>query len=355
MSLLEKLKKNSTIKQSEILTDSKIMLEKDVISTSIPALNIALSGNINGGLTSGLTVFAGESKRFKSLFSLILAESYLKKYPESMLLFYDNEFGSPIAYFESVGIDPSRVFHSPIESIEQLRTDISNQLEGINRGDKVIIVVDSVGNLASNKEKNDALEDKNVADMTRAKTLKSLFRIVTPQLTIKDIPMVVIGHTYKTQEMYSKDVVSGGTGIYYSAQNIYIIGRQQEKEGTELKGYKFIINAEKSRFIKEKSRIPIDVSFEGGMNKYSGLMDIAIELGFAVKPKNGWYAKVNIDTGEVSETNHRLSQTNNDEFWNDILNNEKFIQAVEQKYQYKNKNILTESENIDQVYEDEQN
>ena len=153
----------------------------------------------------------------------------------------------------------------------------------------MIVVVDSVGNLASKKEVEDALEGKSVADMTRAKQMKSLFRMITPHLTIKDIPAIVVNHTYKEIGMFPKDIVSGGTGIYYSADNIFIIGRQQEKTGSEITGYNFIINVEKSRYVREKSKIPIEVSFEGGISKWSGLLDMAMESGHVVKPKVGWY------------------------------------------------------------------
>lgn len=208
--LLDKLRKSSTIKSTSVISESELFLGKDVIPTKYPAFNIALSGDIEGGLTPGLTVFAGKSKHFKSNFCLILAEAYLKKYDDAILLFYDCEFGSPISYFESMGINPDRVLHTPIASIEELKHDISVQLSNIERGDKVIIVLDSLGNLASKKETEDALDGKTVTDMTRAKAVKSLFRIITAQLTIKNIPMLVIGHTYDTLEMFSKSVVSGG-------------------------------------------------------------------------------------------------------------------------------------------------
>ena len=165
----------------------------------------------------------------------------------------------------------------------------------------MIIVLDSIGNLASKKEVEDALEGKSVADMSRAKQVKSLFRMVTPHLTLKNIPMVVVNHTYKEIGMFPKDIVGGGTGSYYSADNIYILGRQQEKDGTEIVGYNFIINVEKSRYVKEKSKIPVSVAFEGGINKYSGLLDIALDGGFVTKPANGWYAKVDKSTGEIGD------------------------------------------------------
>jgi RecA/RadA recombinase len=349
--LLNKLRKNSTIKETDILSDSKFFNEKDTIRTTVPAINIALSGKINGGFIPGLTIWAGPSKHFKTSFSLLMAKAYMDKYPESVLLFYDSEFGTPQAYFDSFKIDASRVLHTPITDIEQLKFDIMSQLDQINRGDRVIIVIDSVGNLASKKEVEDALKQNSAADMTRAKQLKSLFRMVTPHLNLKDIPMVVVNHTYMTQEMFSKPVVSGGTGIYYSADNIYIIGRQQEKEGTEVVGYNFIINVEKSRFVKEKSKIPIEVTWNEGISKWSGLLDLALESGHVIKPKNGWYQKVDMETGEILEKSYRMNDTYNFSFWHPILQDKKFNEFIESKYRAASQNIMQE-DTVEDVYED---
>ena len=352
---MERLKKNSTIKDTAILTESKFFTTKDLIQTSVPALNVALSGRLDGGLTPGLTVFAGPSKHFKTAFSLLLAKSYLDKYDDAVVLFYDSEFGTPQAYFDTFNIDTSRVIHTPITDIEQLKHDVMSQMNGIERGDHVIVIVDSVGNLASKKEVEDALDGKSVADMTRAKQMKSLFRMVTPHLTIKDIPMVVVNHTYQTMEMFSKAVVSGGTGIYYSADNIYIIGRQQEKTGQDLTGYNFIINVEKSRFVREKSKIPVEVSFEGGISKWSGLLDMAMESGHVIKPSNGWYQRVDMSTGEAIEPKARKTDTYKKDFWLPILSDQTFIDWISKRYTISSsdgimKEEITE-EDIADVYE----
>lgn len=208
--LIDKLKKNTTIKDTEILAQSKFFHAKDMIQTPVPMINVALSGRLDGGLTPGLTVFAGPSKHFKTAFALLLAKSYLEKYQDAVVLFYDSEFGSPQSYFDSFGIDTSRIVHTPITDIEQLKHDAMAQLNNIERGDHLIVVVDSVGNLASRKEVEDAIDGKSVADMSRAKQLKSLFRMITPHLTLKDIPMIVVNHTYKEIGMFPKDIVSGG-------------------------------------------------------------------------------------------------------------------------------------------------
>ncbi|NBX51140.1 recombinase RecA, partial [bacterium] len=219
--LLNKLQKNSTIKDTAVLNESKFFTAKDLIQTPVPMINVALSGSMDGGLTPGLTVFAGPSKHFKTAFSLLMAKSYLDKYEDAALLFYDSEFGTPQSYFDSFGIDTDRVLHTPVTDVEQLKFDIMQQLQGLERGERLMIVIDSIGNLASKKEVEDALDGKSVADMSRAKQMKSLFRMVTPHLTLKDIPMVVVNHTYKEIGLYPKDIVGGGTGSYYSADNIF--------------------------------------------------------------------------------------------------------------------------------------
>jgi len=333
MSLKDRLIKNSTIDYTATLTDSKIYGKKDMIPTRVPMINVALSGSIDGGLTPGLTVLAAPSKHFKTAFSLLMAAAFLKSNPEGIILFYDSEFGTPESYFTSFGVPLDSVVHTPITDIEQLKFDIMQQLQELKRDDKVMIVIDSVGNLASKKEVEDALKGSSAADMSRAKQLKSLFRMVTPHLTLKDIPMVVVNHVYMTQEMYSKAVVSGGTGIYYSADNIWIIGRQQDKDDKELLGYHFVINIEKSRYVKEKSKIPITVGFDSGINKWSGLLDLALEGKYIVKPKQGWYARVDQETGEISGKNYRAADiVDNGDFWKTILSETNFNEWIKNKY-----------------------
>ena len=330
---MDKLQKNSRIKESSQLDKSKLFSNKDMVTTPVPMINVALSGDPDGGLSSGLTVLAGPSKHFKTSFGLLMAAAYLDKYEDAVLLFYDSEFGSPQQYFKSFGIDTSRVLHSPITNVEELKFDLISQLENIERNDKVIIMIDSVGNLASKKELEDAMNEKSVADMSRAKALKGLFRMTTPYLTMRDIPLLAVNHTYQEIGLFPKAVVSGGTGIYYSSDNIWIIGRQQEKKGTEITGYNFVINVEKSRFVREKSKIPISVTWEGGIEPYSGLLDVAIEGGYVVKPSNGWYSKVDRSTGEVEDKKVRIAETLKEEFWRPLFDNTDFKLHVKIKYE----------------------
>ena len=332
MSIMDKLKKNSKVKETSVLSESKFFTEKDMIQTDVPMINVALSGSVNGGLAPGLTVLAGPSKHFKTSFGLIMASAYLKAYKDAVLLFYDSEFGSPQAYFQQFNIDTSRVLHTPITNVEELKFDLISQLENLDRKDKVVVMIDSVGNLASKKELEDAINEKSVADMSRAKALKGLFRMTTPYLNMKDIPLIAVNHTYMEIGLFPKAVVSGGTGIYYSADNIWILGRQQDKVGTEIKGYHFVINVEKSRYVKEKSKIPISVSWEGGVQRWSGLLDVAMQGKYISKPSPGWYSRVDQETGELSDTKVREAQTLEEDFWKPIFEQTDFLNYIEKKF-----------------------
>lgn len=337
MSLKERLIKASTSKMTSDLAKSKFFNDKDVVRTKIPMLNIAFAGDLTGGVQAGLTIFAGPSKHFKSNMSLTVISAYMNKHPDAICLFYDSEFGITPAYLKSQGVDPDRVVHTPVQSVEQLKVDMINQLEAIERGEKVIVFIDSIGNMASKKETEDALNEKVVADMTRAKALKSLFRIATPYFTIKNIPCIAVNHTIETIEMFSKTVMTGGTGPMYSADTVFIIGKRQIKDGTELEGYQFVLNAEKSRTVKEKSKFFIDVRFDGGIDPYSGLLDMALDLGFVVKPKNGWYSReyCDVNTGEMhrEDKSWRAKDTSSTEFWGPLFKHEPFREAIKRRYQ----------------------
>ena len=125
--------------------------------------------------------------------------------------------------------------------------------------------------------------------------------------------------------------MGGGTGITYSADNIWIIGRRQTKTGTEVTGYDFIINVEKSRYVKEKSKIPISVSWDGGVEKNSGLLEVALAGGYVIKPSNGWYSRCH--GTEAEDQKFRTKATLTDEFWAPIFEESDFKEFVRKQYQ----------------------
>lgn len=333
MSLLDKMLKAGNIKSASVLSKSTFFNAKDVIPTDLPILNIAFSGSLEGGLLPGLTVVAGASKSFKTMLSLYCMKAYLDKYKDGVAILYDSEFGITPDYLESFSIDSNRVIHIPLENVEQLKFDIVQRLQEVDKKDNVFIMIDSIGNLASKKEVEDAENEKSVADMSRAKSLKSLFRIITPHLTTKNIPCLAINHIYQEMGLYPKAIVSGGTGIYYSANQIFIISKAQEKDGTELAGFKFTINIEKSRYVKEKSKLPFSVFFDSGIYKWSSLFEIAQESGHIIKPKVGWYQTVDMETGEISEKSYRAKDLeSNDAYFENLIKDKVFKDYIERKF-----------------------
>lgn len=140
--------------------------------------------------------------------------------------------------------------------------------------------------------------------------------------------------SHNTLELYSKDVVGGGTGSYYSADNIYIIGRQQEKEGNDIAGYHFIIKVEKSRYVREGTKIPVTVTFKDGISKWSGILDLATEAGMVqkVRKRSYVYNMIDLETGEIGDVDFSEAETQTARFMEPIVNSKKFREFIEKKY-----------------------
>lgn len=331
--ILNLLIKNSSSQFTSSIDKSEYFKrEREIIPTSIPLLNLALAGDMNEGLSGGILTIAGESKRFKTLFGLYLIAAFQKKYPDGVCMFYDTEFGSPPDYLEIFGLNLKRIVWTPITCVEELKHECASQLEKLkeinNKDNHVMIFIDSVGNLASRKERDDAIEGKEKVDMTRAKQLKSFFRIVTGSVKLLDIPLVAINHTYKSQSFIPEDIVSGGQGILLASDNVWIITRKQIKDGTERAGNEFIINVNKSRFVKEKSKFPISVYWQSGIHKYSGLSELAKEFKIIKEEKEGKTKMLKYKDKSIPEKGN----DENEEFWSVILNETNLNELVMKKY-----------------------
>lgn len=344
MSVLDRMLKTGSTKNASVIADSTFFNDKEMVTTRLPVLNAAFSGDIKGGFTSGLTILAGESKTFKSALALYCMKAYLDKYPDAIAIFYDTEFGITEEYLKTFELDTSRIIHIPVEHIEHLKFDFVKKLDELKKGDKVFFLVDSIGQIASKKETEDAADEKSVADMTRAKALRSLLRLITIQLTLKEIPCFMINHIYQSiGGMYPTTVIPGGTAVTYSASSIFVITKAQEKGAdNELEGWKFTINSFKSRYVKEKAKFPFTVLYEGGIQKYSGMLDLALESGDIIKPSNGWYQLVDKETGEVLEGKVRAAQI--DPFLDIISERDCFREFVLNKYKLTCKMVAADVE-----------
>lgn len=330
--LLEKIRKN-TILKPEILKNSKYFTDEKFIHTNVPLLNVALSGKMNGGLPRGIVQIAAPPKHFKTNFMIEIIKGFQNetKDTDAFTVLYDSELGSTPDYFEKAGIDTSKIDHRPIRSVEELRTDFANLLNDISEGDKVLICVDSIGMLRSDKETQDALDAKSAADMTRARQLKSFFRIITGEAAIKQIPIVIINHSYQTMELYSKEVAAGGRGAQYAAHSLLFISKKQETEKEDgknvLTGFQFTLRAGMSRYVKENSAFPVTVYFGEGINRFSGIFDLALEFEIITSDKQGWYK-----TADSEKQVRRADLEEDEEFMESLIKNPEFIKKVEQKY-----------------------
>ena len=163
---------------------------------------------------------------------------------------------------------------------------------------------------------------------------KSVGKLPVYDLSVKD----------KEQYVFANGIVSHNTGALYSSNVILYISKSQEKDGADLSGFKFTLTTEKSRGVREKSKFPLHVAFGSGINKYSGLLDLALELDFCRKPKQGWYSRV-LD-GKLEEKSWRANNTNTAEFWDPILNDPAFEKLCNNRY------MLTKDEIDESVLED---
>jgi RecA/RadA recombinase len=336
--LMQRLLKATTRDDVAALDQSALFNEKDFAPTSVPILNVALSGRVKGGLPSGILSLAAESKHFKTNFALLLVAAYLRKHKDAVCVLMDSEFGITPEYLKSFGIDPSRVIHIPIYNIEQLTFEFAAQLKEIKRNEKVVFLVDSVGNLASKKEVENAENENSAADMTRARALKSMFRIITPHFQGKNIPCIVINHTYNEIGMFPKQIMGGGQGGMLSSNTVLFISKSQDKDGTELQGFKFTLIVEKSRFVKEKSKFPIHVSFEGGVQPLSGIFELALESGDIISPTKGFYQFVDKDTGELLFEGKKFRRAEieaTNQYLMDVLRRKSFRDHIEDTYMLK--------------------
>ena len=326
MGLKERLLKKSTIAEAAILAESRLFEKKEVLTLDCFALNVALSGDAFGGMVPGIVQISAAPKTFKSKFALEIAKSFLGKFPEGVIILYDSEFGTPESYFEGMNI--GNIIHVPILDIEAFKHDIIVELNEITREDKVLIIVDSLGNMPSMKELKDAEEGNETADMTRAKQMKSVFRMIMPRINQKNVYCIIVNHVYTEQKMYGKEIPAGGQGSIYNSNVIWTITKAKEKDSDELVGYNFTINNYASRFCKPDTKLAITVKFDGGVEKWSGMLELAEKAGYIIKPTKQTYARK-----DKSETTYKAKEIeNNDEFWTALFKETDFNEWIKGEF-----------------------
>lgn len=268
--------------------------EQNFIGTGSYILNALLSGSIYGGIPDNrVTAIAGEQATGKTFYAIGIAKHFLDANPEGAVFYFDSEAAATGDLFKNRGLDADRVWHFPVDTIEEFRTQIIRILDNLLKTKEedrkpLLIVLDSLGMLASSKELEDALADKQVRDMTKTQSIKSVFRIITSKLGKLKVPMIVTNHTYKTMNMYGdQSEMGGGSGLKYAASTIMYLSKSKEKDGTDVVGNIIKVKANKSRFTKENSQVATRLFFDArGLDKYYGLLELGEKYGVFTRKGN---------------------------------------------------------------------
>jgi RecA/RadA recombinase len=256
------------------------------IDTGSYILNAALSGSIYGGVPNNkVTAFAGESATGKTFFVLGVIQNFLKNNPDAGVVYYDTEAAVTKEMMESRGIDTKRVILAEPDTIQNFRTHALNVIDNyskqpVDRRPPMMFVLDSLGLLSTTKEMEDTADGKETRDMTKAQVIKATFRVLTLKLAKVKIPMLVTNHVYDVVGSYvPMKEIGGGSGLKYAASTIVMLGKKKDKEGTDLVGNIIKVTMHKSRLSKEGKKVEVKLSFEKGLNRFYGLLDLGIKHG----------------------------------------------------------------------------
>jgi RecA/RadA recombinase len=270
--------------------DATVAAEMDdtiaFIDTGSYTLNALLSGSIYGGLPNNrITCLAGEQATGKTFFALGICKNFLDSNPDAMVLYFDTENAITSDMLDGRGIDTDRLAIIPVLTIEEFSTQalkiVNSYLEEEEAKRKpILLVLDSLGMLSTEKEMNDTAEGKNVRDMTKAQLVKKAFRVLTAKLGKTNIPMLITNHTYQIIGAYvpTKDL-SGGSGVKFAASTILFLSKKKDKTDEGVVGNFITCKNYKNRFAKENMEIETRLNYESGLSRYHGLAELAVEYG----------------------------------------------------------------------------
>ena len=250
------------------------------IDTGSYIFNALLSGSIHGGLPANkITAIAGESATGKTFFVMGMVKSFLDANPDAGVLYFESESAITKQMVIDRGIDPQRMVMIPVTTVQEFRTQaikvLDNYLETSNKK-PMMFVLDSLGMLSTTKEVEDTSEGKETRDMTRAQVLKAAFRVLTLKLGKAKIPMVVTNHTYDVVgSMFPTKEMGGGSGLKYAASSIIYLSKKKEKDGTEVVGNIVHCKNHKSRLTVENKMVDVRLTYDKGLDKYYGLLELA--------------------------------------------------------------------------------
>ena len=256
------------------------------IDTGSLAFNALLSGSIYGGMPSNkITAIAGEAATGKTFFALGIVKTFLDKNKDAGVIYFESESALTKDLVESRGIDSSRMVIVPVATVQEFRHQsikvIDKYLEQDEKNRKpLMFVLDSLGMLSTTKEMEDTAEGKETRDMTRSQIVKAAFRVLTLKLGKAKVPMIMTNHTYDViGSMFPQKEMGGGSGLKYAASNIVYLSKRKEKDGKEIIGNIIHCKNYKSRLTKENALIDVRLTYKDGLDKYYGLLELAIKHG----------------------------------------------------------------------------
>ena len=286
MDLLKDLAKASGNELAGVVSDGIVAGDVDgYIDTGSYIFNALVSGDIYRGIPSNkITALAGESATGKTFFALGMVQKFLEDNPEGNVVYFESESALTQEMLEERGIDTSRILLVPVTTIEEFRTQAVNIIDGFEKGkkgdEKLFFVLDSLGMLSTIKETEDIGSGKNVRDMTKAQVIKGTFRVLTLKLGKVGIPMIVTNHTYDViGSMFPQKEMGGGSGLKYAASSIIYLSKKKEKDGTEVIGNIIHCKNQKSRLTVENKMVDVRLTYDKGLDKHYGLLDLALKYG----------------------------------------------------------------------------
>ena len=250
------------------------------VDTGSYIFNALVSGSIYGGIPNNkIIALAGESATGKTYFTLGIVHKFLCDNPGAVVLYFDTEQAVTSDMIKERGIDPSRVAVMPVSTVEEFRHQAIKIVDKYNEEKEkkpMMIVLDSLGMLSTEKEMSDTSEGKTTRDMTRAQVIKATFRVLTLKLGAAGIPMIMTNHTYdQVGSMFPTKEMSGGAGLKYAASTIIFLSKKKVKEGTDVVGNIVHCKNYKSRLTKENSMVDVLLNYDSGLHPYYGLLTLA--------------------------------------------------------------------------------
>jgi|TARA_R110001592_G_scaffold49977_1_gene155105 RecA/RadA recombinase len=256
------------------------------IDTGSYIFNALLSGSIYGGLPSNkITAIAGESATGKTFFLMGMVKSFLDDNPDAGVLYFESESAITQQMVIDRGIDPQRMVIIPVTTVQEFRTQAIKILDSYlakNEADRkpIMLCLDSLGMLSTTKEVEDTSDGKETRDMTRAQVLKAAFRVLTLKLGRAKVPMIVTNHTYDSMgSMFPTKEMGGGSGLKYAASSIVFLSKRKDKDGKDVVGNIVHCKNHKSRLTIENKMVDVRLSYDKGLDKYYGLLELAIKYG----------------------------------------------------------------------------